>query len=394
MLPALLALASATFRLADVDLTPTEPLPLGGYTERGAAVFEPGGEPLMARALVLEAGSKRLVWLAVEALTVPESLVARVRSQAPTGTDVVLSATHTHCAPDSQMLNERMKIPVPGVATYRARQLEWTAGRLSEAIRRSLQSSAVPLGRLEARIAETAGLNRARRAGDRPDARAYRISAGGAPLFQAFAAHPVLLGPEHRRLDPEWPGWLMREAGGIVLTGAIGDVSPVPPSGPRADLPRLFAQALRSALDASPPRDLGSGVAWTFEPIPLGTAVPHPEFAKANRVPEALARLAVSRFAPPTAELIVLRLGRALVVGIPGEPTSAVGRRLAEVGRQKGFDPVVVASHVGGWIGYILTSAEYAEGGYEATLAFHGPGLADRLEGAVERAVQRISQMR
>lgn len=213
-------------------------------------------------------------------------------------------------------------------------------------------------------------------------------------MFQAFAAHPVLLGPEYRRLDPEWPGWLMRESGGIVLTGAIGDVSPVPPEGPMVARPRLYAGSLRSALDAAPPREIGQEVAWTFEPIPLGTPTPHPEFSRTNRVPDALARLAVARFAPPAAELTLVRLGKALLVGVPGEPTSAVGRRLVEIGRKRGFDPVIVASHVGGWVGYILTPEEYAEGGYEATLAFHGPRLADRLQGAMERAVQRISQMR
>ena len=41
-----------------------------------------------------------------------------------------------------------------------------------------------------------------------------------------------------------------------------------------------------------------------------------------------------------------------------------------------------------------LTPEEYREGGYEATLAFHGPRLSERLLGAVERGLQRMSQMR
>ncbi|MEJ5171993.1 MAG: neutral/alkaline non-lysosomal ceramidase N-terminal domain-containing protein, partial [Fimbriimonadales bacterium] len=110
--------------------------------------------------------------------------------------------------------------------------------------------------------------------------------------------------------------------------------------------------------------------------------------------PEALARLALARFAPSKAELTLLRLGRALIVGVPGEPTSAVGRSLQEAARRKGFDPVVVASHVGGWIGYLLTPDEYREGGYEATLAFHGPDLSRRLQEALDRGLQRMSQIR
>jgi len=394
MLAALLALATLTVRVADADLTPPEPLPLGGYTERRSAPFEPGGPGLIARTLVLESGGRRLAWVAVETLTIPESLVARVRQAAPPGTDVVLSATHTHCAPDSQMLNERMTLPVPGIATFRAKWLDWYADRIAQGVRAALASPARPVGSLRARMAQTEGLNRARRQGDEPDSAACRIEAEPGVLFDVFAAHPVLLGPEHLKLDPEWPGRLMRRSGGLALVGALGDVSPVPPAGPELERPARFAEALAKALESSPAREVGSDAAWTFEPIPLGKPEPQPEFASANKVPEALAKLAVARFAPPQAEVTLLRLGRALIVGVPGEPTSAVGRRLREAAAKKGYDPVLVASHVGGWIGYILTPEEYREGGYEATLAFHGPRLSERLLGAVERGLQRMSQMR
>ncbi len=394
MTAALLALASLTVRLADVDLTPPEPLPLGGYTERLSARFELGGPPLIARTLVLEQGPRRLAWIAVEALTVPESLVDRVRKLAPAGVDVVLSATHTHCAPDSQMLNERMTIPVPGIATYQRKWLDWYAERIAQGLRSALASEPRAVPSLRARLAATKDMNRARRQGDEPDRTAYRIESASGVLFDAFAAHPVLLGQEHRRLDPEWPGRLMRQSGGLALVGALGDVSPVPPDAPEADRPERFAQQLAALLRRASPKDLGGGADWTFEPIVLGPPVPHPDFASANKVPEALARLALARFAPSKAELTLLRLGRALIVGVPGEPTSAVGRSLQEAARRKGFDPVVVASHVGGWIGYLLTPDEYREGGYEATLAFHGPDLSRRLQEALDRGLQRMSQIR
>ncbi len=390
----LLALATLTVRVADADLTPPEPLPLGGYTERRSAPFEAGGPGLVARTLVLEAGGRRLAWVAVETLTIPESLVSRVRKAAPTGTDVVLSATHTHCAPDSQMLNERMTIPVPGIATYRSKWLDWYADRISQGIRAAMESEPRPVGSLRARLARTEGMNRARRQGEEPDRTACRIEAEPGVLFDVFAAHPVLLGPSHLKTDPEWTGRLMRRSGGLALVGALGDVSPVPPEGPEDERPARYAEALAAALERSPARPIGNEAEWTFEPIALGRPEPHPEFSTANKVPDALARLVVARFAPPQAEVTLLRLGRALIVGVPGEPTTAVGRRLREAAARKGYDPVLVASHVGGWIGYILTPEEYREGGYEATLAFHGPALSDRLLQAVERGLQRMSQIR
>ena len=100
-----------------VSITPPEPLPLGGYTQRGGAVFQPGGDDLFARTVVLRQRSETIAVTSVEMLTVPESLYREVKERLPAGVKLFLAATHTHSAPDSQMLNERMTIPVPGIAT-------------------------------------------------------------------------------------------------------------------------------------------------------------------------------------------------------------------------------------------------------------------------------------
>src|SRR5690349_4351275 len=97
---AALALAPSLFlQKATVDITPTEPLPLGGYTERGSKRFEPGGDPLHAYALVLRHDSTRIALVSAEMLTVPESLCREVRQRIPSDIHLFLTATHTHCAP-------------------------------------------------------------------------------------------------------------------------------------------------------------------------------------------------------------------------------------------------------------------------------------------------------
>src|SRR5207237_3367930 len=94
-------------------------------------------------------------------------------------------------------------------------------------------------------------------------------------------------------------------------------------------------------------------------------------FSKDYKIPQALAQSLAEKFAPTSASVSAFRLGSLAIVGIPGEPTSHIGRRIKEAGIAMGFHSVLVISHVNGWIGYILDPADYSHGGYEADLLFY-----------------------
>jgi hypothetical protein len=102
-----------------VDITPDVPLPLGGYTERGFQKSIPGGDRLYARTVLFESGATKIAVVSVETLTIPESLVREVKKRIPTDVFLFLAATHTHSAPDSQMLNDRMTFAIPGILAER-----------------------------------------------------------------------------------------------------------------------------------------------------------------------------------------------------------------------------------------------------------------------------------
>lgn len=375
-----------TVRMGSVSIVPPEPLPLGGYTERRSALFEPGGDDLQASALVLSQGETTVAIVSAEMLTIPESLNREVARRLPGNVQLILAATHTHSAPDSQMLNERMTFAVPGIATFRRRWLDWYADRLAEAVRSTLALPPRQAGPFRLRRAEL-DLNQGRRSKAMPDRAAHLLTAEidgvETPLLASYAAHPVLYGPEERRLRGDWIGSSMMALGCPVLTGPIGDVSPV---GTPLDIPRYVAalNRLRRARviwrEASPDLDFFSA------PIELGRPQPHPEFARVNRIPESLAQSLVERFAPQEGQVRGVRLGKFCLLGVPGEPTAALAGRIAAQALRSGFGPVLVASHVGGWIGYVLEPDDYARGGYEATLAFHGPQVAGALVQAARQA--------
>jgi hypothetical protein len=376
--------------------------------------MDPGGEHLFARCVLFNTKKEKIALVSVEMLTIPASLAREVKARIPKDIHLFLSATHTHSAPDSQMLNDRMTFSIPGVASYRSRWLAWYADKIAFSILESGGNEPEPVSRL-GDIEVALALNRGRRAGAAPDALATMITAehivdksydrGHLPVFQplffSYAAHAVLYGAERNQTSGDWPGFVSSvfdpTFGAFpILQGAIGDVSPAAEgSTPKLQITR-FSQVVWSAVrwhgkdQEHVLWDSGESIKWISEPILLDAPVVHPDFVKAYKIPQALADALVKKFAQLEAEISAFRFGSLAVVGIPGEPTSHLGRRIKEAGLKMGFKAVLVVSHVNGWIGYILDPVDYSHGGYEATLSFNGPQEGEHVVDAAIKALKRL----
>ena len=271
--------------VARVSITPdvtAERVPLGGYTARGAKRATGVHDAVNARALVVDDGKTRLALVSCELLTVPASLKTAVLARLPGWSPerLLLAATHTHSAPDSQRLNAKMRFPVPGIATFDAKALEWTAERVAQSVREAsdrLEPVSLAVGSAEA------GLSRLRRwtsplpiedvavpappwlhrpfgaetlvpgpVGER--GRPTRLSDAlrlaelrrpdGSVLAAVvnYAAHPTIYDEKMLRISGDWPGelareWEQRHPGGelLFLNGALGDRSPIADEGGTAE---------------------------------------------------------------------------------------------------------------------------------------------------------------
>lgn len=400
----LLAPAGLWVSTAKVDITPSEPLPLGGYTERGSKLSEPGGEPLFARTVCFRSGKTTIAVCSVETLTIPESLVREVKRRIPREVTLFLAAVHTHSAPDSQMLNDRMTFAIPGIAKFNPKWLDWYAGKIASSVNQALKSGHLSVG-LGAGIKHIEA-NQGRRRFAEPDTLLTAVWEGKAqreggtraarvwvdvrpPLLVSYAAHGTVLGAKNLRTSGDWPGAVSTMTGAAVLQGAIGDVLPKTSRDSVQEIAEPLVAALRS-MKGFPVWEPGWKVAAAEVEIPLDPVQPHPTMAKAYGVPGPFAEGIVKQFAPPSAKVTAFRLGKLAVVGVPGEPTSILGRQIRDKGRRLGFDSVLVCSHVNGWMGYILAPDDYDRGGYEATLSFYG-----REEGAkvVKAAIEGLRQL-
>ena len=391
---ALALVGGPVFRTATIDVSPPELLPLGGYTARGDSLMQAGGDPLFARAVVFEDGGGRIALVSLDALTIPESLFAAVKKQIPEGVGLMLVATHTHSAPDSQMLNERMTFKVPGIAGFSRRWLEWYSQKIAACVNAALVAEARDASALRLSSASV-GANRGRREGAEPIKAATFLLMNGTPLLTTYAAHATVFGDERKTTSGDWPGAVASQLGGIVFPGAIGDASPDSPSGDPMENIGNIVEKMRAGLSASKPAPLFErrrGVSFVTVPIALGNPVPHPAFATEFGAPSPLDQVLVGRFAPTEASLTVVRIGSLVLVGVPGEPTSEIGRKVQALGANLGFPHSVVVSHTNGWIGYVLAPEDYDKGGYEAALSFHGRGTSQRVIEAAEAGLKKLAQ--
>lgn len=195
----------------------------------------------------------------------------------------------------------------------------------------------------------------------------------------------------------DWPGKVEESGlGKLALIGPIGDVSPAADGMTAEDKIEHFWTKISAVFATYAPKQFAlrqaQPVRFVRTPVQLPPVQPNPEFAKQNRVPEALANGFIKQFAPTEGSISAIRMGELCIVGVPGEPTSALGRRIRDEGRRIGFKHVLVVSHVNGWLGYILEADDYARGGYEASLAFHGPTLAQRVYEASAKAMKELAQ--
>ncbi|MBS1713771.1 MAG: hypothetical protein JST30_05485 [Armatimonadetes bacterium] len=394
---AALGFATVTVRTADTDITPPDLLPLGGYTARKGAVAEAGGHRLYARGI--EIGDVTVV--ALDMLTVPDGFFQAVsdelsKGQEGRGKALWLVATHTHCAPDSQMLNPQMTFAVPGIAPYSERWFRWYVARTVAAVQAVRTAPVRAVHGLSLRRFR-ADLNRGRRPGAKPDKTGWVLEGDGRPLLASYPAHATIHDETWNRTDGDWPTVLADRLDAPVIPGAIGDVSPRATGPGPVEKCRNFVESfLRNMSCDVPVPVLSPGASPESEDVrcTLDPPVPHPTFAKSYSVPDALAQVVIGKFAQRSATLRLVKMGKFLLVGIPGEPTAEVGRRIQAVARKAGFPHCLVVSHVDGWIGYVLTPSDYDRGGYEATLSFNGRSTSEKIVECLSSALSPKATVR
>ncbi|MBI4592724.1 MAG: neutral/alkaline non-lysosomal ceramidase N-terminal domain-containing protein, partial [Candidatus Rokubacteria bacterium] len=346
-------------------------------------------DPLFARALVVERGDQRLVWVGADLIAVDRDftrLVARgLAGHGVAAGHLVLSASHTHSGPGAFLHSG-----VFGVIS---------AEREDPAVRDALVSGLVEAARraagslVDARTGVGAGAAPALTRGrlglpvDSEIIVVKVVAASGAPvaLLWNYAIHGTMLGPRNLMLSGDVMGLAARElerqlgVPALFVNGAVGDVSPERHGrGEAVETAGRLAAGVRAVWDRVP-----ATAPATLRIMTRAIELPAPHLSVKNCVgrwiPAALG-VPLGRVLPRDTELTAGLLGHAAWVTIPGELQSRLGETIKRAGAPPG-GRAFVAGLSNEYLGYFLAPADYSRPSYVACASFYGPGAGEYLAG-------------
>lgn len=406
---------------AEIDLTPPMSMKaaLGGYGERMSRPATGVHDPLQAMALVLEESGRRVAIVTADVLAFPpdvrNALLQRLASGLPAFDGLILLPSHTHAGIDMTAIAPRNDLGIPQLGIFQKELLDFTLERLERLVRNASQSLvAVKLGWAQARLR---GWNQNRRTdGATVDdtltvIRCDRLDGRPLAALVQWTAHPTFLGPADMAFSAGWPGFMRRELaariGGGVTTlyanGAQGDQAPVSRGGATGYEQAehygrdLAGEAYRVWARVGTTARLPIAVA--YRPVTLPERRWHPDFMKTGgaeygMAPE-IAQRALDRLAPESTHVSCLRLGDLLIVGVPGELAAGPGLRLKREARTAAHARgAIIGGLADEWISYMLDASKYERGGYEASVSFYGPTLAQVISREAVEAARAVRKAR
>jgi neutral ceramidase len=336
-------------------------------------------DDLAVRALVLQSGSTRVAWVAVDLLAIDASLTAdvgrRLQSDGVAPATLVLSASHTHSGPG---------------AYVDSTVLGWLAlDRLDSAVREALLGAVVAAIRQADAARRTARLSMASVSGPsivrsrlrQPlDQELLVLKVSGArdeplALVWNYAIHGTTLGPRNLRLSGDVMGEasarLERALGvpALFVNGAVGDVSPNRHGeGATSELGTQLAALAQTAWDAATP------ISRPTLTVGAATAVlPGARLSLHNCLrgwaPRGLS-LPLGSLFPRETTLTAVAVGDTGWVTFPGELQTRLGRGIKDAA---GLRHVLVAGLSNDYLGYFVAPEDYERPSYVSCGVVYGP---------------------
>ncbi len=242
MLPALSASAEeSSFKVgfAKRDITPQAATPMWGYGARHAALSQGVLDPLMAKAIVIEAGKDRLAIVGLDIGRGPtgpmmEQIRKEVAEKAGVQT-VMISGSHSHHGPVIELTDREGfgKGRYDDAVAYSKRLPELLIEAIVEA-KENLQPARIGVAKRDFELNRNRHTKQTIKPIDPMLAVIRFDSADGKPLaiLANFAAHPVTLPGEVLKFSPDYPGALQNrvesalQTNCVFMQGASGDMSP------------------------------------------------------------------------------------------------------------------------------------------------------------------------
>lgn len=359
-------------------------------------------DPIKVRALVLEAGGVRLLWLAVDLVGMDATLVADLRRRLDQlglrYAAVVAAASHTHSGPGAFAKSNLFGFVALDREAPRVRGRIYAAMEAAarQAERRKRPAS-VGTGR-----GEVTGITDSRVRGplDHDLGVLKVMGRDGRPVAMVwnYAIHGTALGRDNLKLS----GDVMGDAGArieeqlgvpaLFVNGAVGDASPRRRGW---DGVASGGKALAAAALALWPR-VAADPDQRLDAVAVTAALPAPAVELRNCLGGWLprgTRLGLRAALPGSAEIWAVAVGRGAWVAVPGEPDTAVGQAIKAAGRQH-FAHAFVAGVANGYQGYFLDKEHFRTPSYISCASLYGERGGELVREAASAALRQLGERR
>ena len=371
-----------------VDITPPIGTPSAGYAERKGAGMEGVHDPLLASALVVDTGKKKVLFCSVDHLGVPYTLVQKVKAvlaeKAPelSACPLFIGSSHTHSGGGAYL-----DIPVLGQAlagVYDPKIVAEYVDKIALAIIKASQKMEPALCGIGYGTAK--GISRYRSSYP-PDValpdgvtlvKVTKLDGTPLALLFTYALHPTVLGCQSRLFSADFVG--STRAHIAALLGS--QVVPLYFNGAQAEI----VPELQDARDGFAVCDMiGAKLADSVKQIWDATQVAATleidvEKKEYSFVPQQTPfgmGIAVSSY---DTELNFIVINKdTLFVTIPGELSVVYDLLLQKQGKAYGFKHIAVLGLTNDAHGYILTPESYLAKTKESALSFGGEAYGEEV---------------
>jgi hypothetical protein len=359
-------------------------------------------DPIKVRALVLESGGVRLLWLSVDLVGMDPTLLADLRRRLDQlglrHAAVIAAASHTHSGPGAFARSSVFGFIALDRESPRVRGRILSA--MEEAARqaeRRKRPATVGTGRGE--VTEITD-SRVRGPLDHDLGVLKVLGADGRPLAVVwnYAIHGTALGRDNFQLS----GDVMGDAGArieeqlgvpaLFVNGSVGDASPRRrgwdgvAAGGKALAGAVLA--LWPRIGPDPDQGLGAAAVTALLPPPavelrncLGRWVPRGT------------RLGLRTALPSAAEVWAVAVGGGAWVAVPGEPDTRVGQAIKAVGRER-FAETFVAGVSNAYQGYFLAPEHFRTPSYISCASLYGERGGELVRDAAIAALRELGERR
>lgn len=386
-LPAM-AMATVSAGIGKAEITPTIGTPSAGYTERKGQGMEGVHDPLLAIALFIDNGEKKIVFCSVDHLGFTYDMVQEIAKQIHTypelkECEIFVGSSHTHSGGGSYL-----NIPVLGASlagNYDANTTQLYIDKTCDAILQAYHHqfpAKVGIG-----YGEAAPISQYRGLWPKDIVPLNSVTVikvthtDGSPLAVLFnyPVHPTVLKSQNRLFSADFVGYardhLQASIGSnvqpIYFNGAQGDIIPaIFNEEDRFDscdqLAKSLADTVKTIWDTTNASDAlqitTQKESYSFKPQanPFGLALPVDLYKS-------------------EVNLIVFNKLHAFIT-IPGELSCLYDKSLKEMGNKLGFTHVSIFGLTNDAHGYIILPESWQHKTFESGLSFGGENYGDVME--------------